>query len=473
MQDNKILSVTGWQLTTQQYIEIEAEYFADCSGDSVLAPLTGAEYRVGREAEKEFGEDIAPKVQDTRTMGMSCMIQARQENTPSTFIAPSFARKITKEDLVHRMPNLQELSENFWYLELGGEQDSIHDTENIRHELLSLAYGVWDYLKNDAEQREKNANWRLDWMGILPGKRESRRYVGDYIMTQNHVRSEGKFEDLVAYGGWSMDDHHPKGFNTKEKPTIFHPAPSPFGIPYRCLYSKNIQNLFFAGRNISVTHAAMSATRVMGTCAIIGQAMGTAVSIAHKNHISPRKVYEDKIQELRESLMEDDCYLPFTKRTVPPLTQNATLVCDAPHKENLRNGFDRPIQKEENYCALDKNQSAYYSFSNMEQVSFVRLVFDSDLNRTHTKGSPDAYLRNMLANRPLSFRETGVPNTMVKAFKVEVLCKDDEWKTLFETHNNYQRLKKIDISMQVKGVKLTVLETWGTEKCNVFSFDVY
>ena len=234
------------------------------------------------------------------------MIQAREESRPSEFIPPSWAYHYTRDDLPHRLPDMSNPSENFWYLELGGEMDAIADTEILRDELLKTAYGLWDYVKNAPENREKNKNWRLDWMGILPGKRESRRYLGDYILTQNDVRAGGRFPDLVAYGGWSMDDHHPGGFLTREQPTIYHPAPSPYGIPYRCLYSRNVENLMFAGRNISVTHTAMSSTRVMATCGAIGQAVGTAASIALRDEISPRGVYETRIE---------DCLL-YTSRCV-------------------------------------------------------------------------------------------------------------------------------------------------------------
>jgi len=135
-------------------------------------------------------------------------------------------------------------------------------------------------------------------VGFLPGKRESRRYEGDVIVTQNDVRAGGHFDDLVAYGGWTMDDHHPGGIAWKGEPNIFHPAPSPFGIPYRALYSRNVTNLFCAGRNISVTHAALSATRVMATCATMGQAAGTAAAIAIREGKLPRDVARDHIEEL-------------------------------------------------------------------------------------------------------------------------------------------------------------------------------
>lgn len=165
--------------------------FADCSGDSILAPLSGAEYRWGRESRNEFGESIAPEQADKKTMGLSCLIQARETDKKHTFIAPSWARKFTKEDLPYRLPDMNDPEENFWYMELGGEGDTIHDTEKLRDELISIAYGIWDFVKNSGEYDADN--WELEFVGFLPGKRESRRYVGDYIMNQNDVRDGGSF----------------------------------------------------------------------------------------------------------------------------------------------------------------------------------------------------------------------------------------------------------------------------------------
>ena len=286
-----IASVSGYQTTTQTFHEVKADYFADCSGDSVLAPLTGAEYRHGREARSEFNESIEPEQADTHTMGNSCLIQARQLRKKVKFTPPPWAKKFRCEADIppSRNTKLKGL-ENFWWMETGGLGNTIRDTEENRRDLLELAFGIWDYIKNYSPEAEENAYWELDWVGFLPGKRESRRYVGDYIMNQNDVSASGKFEDTIAYGGWTMDDHNPAGFYTQESPTIFHPAPFPYGIPYRSIYSKNIPNLFFAGRNISVSHAALSSTRVMATCATLGQACGTAASIAIKEKISPRDV---------------------------------------------------------------------------------------------------------------------------------------------------------------------------------------
>ena len=471
MDGNRIVSVTGWQLTTQSFHTVRAAIFADCSGDSVLAPLTGADFRIGREARAEFGEDIGPEEADLKTMGMSCIMQAREETFPSEFIPPEWAYHYTREDLLpHRVPRLEYISENFWYLELGGNQDSIADTETLRDELLKTAYGVWDFVKNAPENKEKYVNWRLDWMGILPGKRESRRYLGDHIMTQNDICAEGRFDDLVAYGGWPMDDHDPMGFLTKGYPNVNYPAPSPYGIPYRSLYSRNIENLMFAGRNISVTHAAMSSTRVMATCGTIGQAMGTAAAIAIRDGLTPRGVYEQRIDELKQTLMEDDCYLPFNRRAVPALTGEATLVCSAPDRENLRNGYDRPIGEDDNGCLIPLGEAVTYEFGRTAHVGRVRLILDSDLNR-ETLPENSWYL-NMLNNRPLSFQNTPVPVTMLKGYRLEGVTPDRETVVLYETANNYQRLNFIDIDRPLTALSLIPLSTWGKEACHLFSFDV-
>ena len=289
MDGMRITSVKGWQLTTQTWHVVEADLFADCSGDSILAPLSAADFRIGREARNEFGEDFGPDEDDLKTMGMSCLIQARETDSPKKFIPPAWANKyLTDSDMPNRGHGYRGLS-NFWWIELGGEDDSIRDTEVIRDRLLAVAFGVWDHIKNHGDH--KADNWVLDWVGFLPGKRESRRYLGDHILTQQEIKAEGRFDDMVAYGGWPMDDHDPAGMNGTGRPNTNYPAPSPYGIPYRSLYSRNVENLFFAGRNISVTHAALSSTRVMATCATVGQAVGVAAAIAAANGLTPRGVY--------------------------------------------------------------------------------------------------------------------------------------------------------------------------------------
>lgn len=473
MDGTRIVSVTGWQMTTQQFHTVEAKLFADCSGDSVLAPLTGADYKVGREAEKEFGESIGRDIEeaDRKTMGMSCMIQAREESRPSEFIAPKWAEHFTAEDLPHRIPDLTNPCENYWYLELGGDGDSIKDSEKKRDELLAIAYGLWDFVKNDPSQKEKNKYWRLDWVGILPGKRESRRYVGDYMLTQNDVQAGGIFEDTVAYGGWSMDDHDPRGFRNTDRPNVNYPAPSPYGIPYRCLYSKKIENLFFAGRNISVTHWALSSTRVMATCALVGQAAGTAAYLAVKYGTSPRGVYEKHLAELKNTLMDDDCYLPHNRRPVSEVCRNAVITGCA-DAENLRNGLDRPIGENDNGCFVPKGAVIEYRFAAPAPIKSVRIVWDSDLNRTLTvKPGSVPLKRGMLCNRPLNMADFPVPGTLTRAYRVEGVTEDGETKVLLQTESNHQRLNKIPVNGTYTALRLIPAETWGSDEVHLFSFD--
>lgn len=470
MDGNVIKKVTGWQTTTQLWHTVEADYFADCSGDSILAPLSGAEYRMGREARGEFGESIAPETADKKTMGMSCLIQARETDRPHKYIAPSWARKFTKEDLPYRIPDLKDPEENFWYMELGGEQDTIGDTEEIRDELIKVAYGIWDYVKNSGEYDADN--WELEFVGYLPGKRESRRYVGDHIMTQNDVSSEGRFDDIVAYGGWTMDDHHPGGINTKEKPNIFHPAPSPFGIPYRCLYSVNIENLWFAGRNISVTHTAMSATRVMATCALLGQAVGTAASIAVKNKITPRGVYREHIHELKQTLMDDDCWLPFNRMEMSELTKSAEISSTGENAYKLLNGIERQRGDEDNCWRGKPGDTITFKFDGENVINEVRFVFNSDLNRETTGAGRFRREKMNSCNVHKDSPALNVPKTLVKSLKVELIDEAGISREISGIEDNHQRLVKLKIGEKAHGIRFTLLSTNGNEKAEIYSIDI-
>lgn len=467
MDGNRIKSVKGWQLTTQQFHEVEADIFADCSGDSVLAPLSGAEFRWGREARSEFNEDIAPEQADGRTMGLSCMLQGREYTEPRSYIPPAWAEKFTAEKLYCRKPNMKSRGENFWYIELGGMGNTIADSEKLRDELQQVAFGMWDYVKNSGEC-EGTENWDLDWVGMIPGKRESRRYVGDYILNQNDIRSEGRFDDLVAYGGWTMDDHHPEGLRYAGAPNIHHPAPSPYGIPYRSLYSKNIENLMFAGRNISATHTGMSSTRVMATCGTMGQAVGTAAAIAVKNDTTPRGVYEKHMQELKQTLMNDDCYLPFNTKEINELTKAAKVATDGSNADALFNGVERDMGETDNGWRGKKGGFVEFTYDAPQKIQNARIIFDSFLNRKHVGN----YHHNMDANVHLNREPIVPPYTLVKEFDVSYQTKDGKWVTK-TVENNYQRMVKLPIDAEATAVKFTFKETWGAEDCHVFAIELF
>ena len=470
-ENGKLFEVVGWQTTTQSYHTVKATYFADCSGDSILAPLTGAEFRIGREGRSEFNESIAPEVSDKKTMGLTCLITARETERKVKYTAPEWAYKYTKEDLApYRIPDMSSPMENYWYMELGGEYDSIADTEMLRDKLLRVAYGIWDYVKNSGNYEADY--WSLEFVGFLPGKRESRRYIGDHILTQNEVRDEGKFEDTVAFGGWSMDDHHPAGIATKEKPTIFHPAPQQYGIPYRCLYSKNIENLFVAGRNISATHAAMSSTRVMATCALLGQAIGTAASIAVKYGVSPRGVYEKHIDELKSTLMEDDCYLPRNVHLPSALTLSAKLSSSGKYAEKLINGHARPIGDEENAWEGKLGDFIELDFGEAKQIDTVRLTLDADLNRQTIGSNGYCDRKCTVANVTRDMPFVHLPKTLIKTVRAEILTDDGSWGLADEVTGIKRRLVYLKIGKKARAVRIIPTESYGNEDVKIFTLDV-
>lgn len=467
--DGKIVSVTGWQTTTQTFHTVRAALFADCSGDSILAPLTGAEWRMGRESCDEFGEDIAPKESDARTMGSSCLIQVRETAQPTTYTPPAWAYHFKKEDFENKInfSTPQKWSNcNFWWMELGGLVDTIADAETLRDELIRTVYGVWDFVKNGGVCDA--ANWEIEWIGFLPGKRESRRYVGDYLLNQNDVRAEGRFDDLIAYGGWTMDDHNPGGFLTTEPPTIWHPAPSPYGIPYRCLYSKNIENLMFAGRNISATHTALSSTRVMATCAIMGQALGTAAAIALRDGLTPRGVYESRIAELKQTLIADDCYLPWNRRETTPLMAAARIE-GAGDVSLLTDGVERPVDGQDHAYVCAPGEAITVTLPEKQTVGSLRLITDSDLNRETFPEGIEHNFRTypMKCHVRLGAVDVCVPKTILRAFDVYA-----DGELIYSEENNYQRLVRVPIGRAVREVRLVPRGTWGCPDVRLYALEL-
>lgn len=471
---NHITSVRAWQGTSETWITVSAPLFADCSGDGILAPLSGADFRIGREARSEFNESIAPEISDKKTMGMSCLFQAREHDSPQTFIPFPWAYSYDGDDvswLEGRGVNI--MHTNFWWMEVGGEADSIHDTENCREELLKIAFGVWDYLKNHAADKDKYANFSLDWQSFLPGKRESRRYYGDVILNQNDVEAEGRFEDIVAYGGWSMDDHFPAGFYHHGHGTIYHPAPSPFGIPYRSLYSRNIDNLFCAGRCHSATHSAMSSTRVMATTSLMGQAVGTAAALAVRHSLSPRGVYEQKLGDLQQNLMDDDCWIPWHSRRISDISRHAKLTAPGFSPEALRNGLDRPIDDCDNGWTGALGDPVEYRFESEVDLSEARFVFDSDLNRTDpSRNQGQSRLLNLRYYRGLHDLPFAPPTTLVRNFRLETLGADGKWQSVIHCHDNFQRLVRVPLHTRTKGIRFIPETTWGSESVHLFAFEV-
>ncbi len=451
-----IRSIKAWHLTRQCWIEVEADVFSDCSGDSVLS-ICGAEMRAGRESRQEFNECHAQIEADNKTMGNSILIQLREVSEHKPFVPPKWAIKFNEKDLENR--GLYPKG-NFWWLEIGGLMDTIDDADKIRDENLAIAYGAWDLIKNHPDGR--GHGWELEWIGALPGKRENLRYVGDVVITQNDIESEGRhFDDIVCHGGWPMDDHHPDAIKHRGAPTVFHPAPSPYGIPFRSLYSKDMDNLFCAGRNISATHMAMSSTRVMGTTSVMGQAVGTAAHLAIKYNLSARSIYQEKIDVLKKLLQDDDQYLPFTKRPCLAATMNVSLE-GHPNADLLFNGFDRDLGGKEQGVWLNDGQVITMKFPKPTFIEQLRMVFDSDFK--HVKRMPCSF--------PKKGNGVEMPAVLIKKAIVEILDEHGKWHLTDSIEDNHLRLIKSTVQKRIKALRLHALESWGGKGSRLFSLDV-
>ncbi len=468
--DISILSVTGYQMTTQLFYEVTAKFFCDSSGDSILAPLCGAKFNIGREARQDFHEDTDRTETDNYTMGMSCLLQGRETTTNISYIPPNFSKTLTKDDFENRTPDLYDETENFWYLELGGDRNTIEDTEEIRDDLLSLAAGTWDYIKNSGDFDSEK--WDLDFLGFLPGKRESRRLCGEYTISQKDICSGASFDDEVAYGGWPIDDHFPGGFYHKGTPNTDFPTSSPYSIPYRALYSKNIDNLFFAGRNISMTHIAMSSLRVMATCGLMGEAVGKAASIACKKNLTPHDVYLSELSALQELLMNEDCFLPSKTRPISYLCKNAKLNIE---NDIVRNGQDRAhdiYNTTEETCSYfaKNNEEITYCFKETK-ISSIHLVFCSDLNRHTLPGGWCEQTHTTRANQLLTSPQMHMPKTLCRNFKL--MGEHNGIRTeLLSVTDNRKRSYHLDINQNFDKLILIPESNWGnTETTAVISFD--
>lgn len=321
--DATIERIRCFNLSNETGYDITAERFVDATGDGTIAYLSGAEYRFGREAKAEFGEDLAPDEADDLVMGSSLLFHAEDAGGPVPFTPPSWAPVYeTNEDLMHRPHD--DIVAGYWWIEVGNPPyHTIEDNEAIRHELLSHLLGVWDHVKNKDEHGAENLH--IDFIGAVPGKRESRRIIGDYIMREQDIRFDSCFEDAVAYGGWFCDLHAMGGIlNIADIPEpsfnsnlseVDRRQMYTYSIPFRSLYSKDIDNLLMAGRNISATHVALGSTRLMATCAVIGQAVGTAAALSIRKGMTLRELGKSSIPELQQQLLKDDCYIPSIVNT--------------------------------------------------------------------------------------------------------------------------------------------------------------
>ena len=310
-EDTIIKSVNAFCSQNSTTYILEAPLFCDASGDGIVAFQAGASFRMGAESPDEFDEGFAPNIEDYgNLLGHSLYFYTKDLGKPVNYTAPSFAINNAAELPRIRNYQLGDHGCKLWWVEYGGRLDTIHQSEDIKFELWKVIYGIWDYVKNSGKYPEAE-NLTLEWVGTIPGKRESRRFEGDFMLSQKDIVEQRDYYDRVAFGGWAMDLHPADGIYSKHNSCTQWHGKGVYSIPYRSYYSKDIDNLFLAGRIISASHVAFGSSRVMLTCAHGAQVIGKAASICFKNNWNPRNLAdEDKITLLQLALNKDGQSIP-------------------------------------------------------------------------------------------------------------------------------------------------------------------
>ncbi len=325
---DSIKAIKGYCSQNQTEYTFAAQLFCDASGDGIIAFLSGASFRMGAEARDEFDEKFAPSKEYGELLGHSLYFYSKDTGRPVQYIPPSFALTDIATIPRYKTFNLQEQGCKLWWIEYGGRLDTVKETETIKWELWRIVYGVWNYIKNSGNFPEA-ANYTLEWVGTIPGKRESRRFCGDYMLIQQDIVEQRPHHDAVSFGGWSIDLHPADGvFSELPGCNQWH-SKGVFSIPYRCMYSRDITNLFLTGRIISASHVAFGSTRVMGTSASNAQAVAMAAAIATERRVSPREV-TGHIHELQQRLLRAGQFIPgLQKEDASELVQTATVTASS------------------------------------------------------------------------------------------------------------------------------------------------
>ncbi len=490
-EDRMVKSIECYQMTTERRLILSAKLFADCTGNGTLCAYAGANFFTGSEGKNTYNEPHAPEDSNNDRMGNTLLFKASNVGHPVKFIPPVEVMHFTEEQLKYRkhtsfMPKevLENASESvirttydgycqdygYWWIEIqGNDGDIISEYENIRDQLVSAVYGVWNHIKNDGDHGADN--YELVWVGMLPGVRESRRIETDYILNENDILNNHRFEDVVAYGGWNIDNHTPGGLFAYDKvASTIYPFEGSYDIPYRSYCVRAFDNLYVGGRCLGASKLAMASSRVMGTCAVGGQAIGTAAALCIKQNVGIRDI---NIKELQQTLLCDDCYLPNIKNTDEvDLARKATITASSQKEnyppENVISGITRRIDGESNewrsYGVSANGEWISVKFDKSETISLVQVVFDSNF---------DLEKKITLSSRRQSQQEAGVPKELVRDYDIE-LYQNGKEVLKKEIRGNHQRLCRIDFTKTVcDEIRIVVYKTNGTPDARIFEIRVY
>ena len=461
---------------TEHLYRIASKLYLDCTGDSRLALEAGATIRWGHEARAEFREPLAWDKPTRATLGSSVLFTGRDYGKPMPYTAPTWARKVDAKNL--RFRPISSFEYGYWWIEWGGGVDTIRDNERIRFELLAIVTGVWDYIKNSGKFPQA-ANWAMDWVGMVSGKRESRRIEGDHILTQHDLMGlNGDFKDAVAIGGWGLDEHPPGGFDaTEQPPFVSTKLPEVYNIPLRSLFSKDRENLMMAGRNASCSHVAFTSTRVMATCAVMGQAVGTAAALCARHDLTPRQLVADstRLAELQQTLLRDDQTIKHLRNEDPfDLAKLATVTASNSHAtskpENVVDGFVRDMEGDMDHrwlAAKSPGEPAWVELTWPESkaIRHVQITFDTGFHRELTLTSSDAHNKKIVrAPQPETVRD----------YTLTARREDGSTVELARVTNNHQRLRRHDFGpVLARSLRLEVQATNGSEQARVYEIRCY
>lgn len=497
----RITAINCVQETTEMRLRLSADIFVDATGNGTLGYYAGAEYRTGSEPKSEFHEPHAPEQANHDRMGNTIMMLAKDLGHPVPFQKPAFAKHLTEKQLAKRIhcldmrdkidvsdsPDPEEYKRTsmissaasdygYWWCELMGDGDDIiPEFETIRDQLMAYAYGIWDHIKNNDEHvhDHHSENLALDWVGALPGMRESRRLEGDYMLTENDVLDHRIFEDAICYGGWCVDLHAPHGLLDEDRlPSDCSFYKGVYTIPYRSYYSRNIDNLMLAGRDISASRLAMASSRILGCCAIGGEAVGLAAARCIEHGVDPRGL-APYIPEVQQDILRDGGYLPGFKNEDPDdLARSASFTASS-HKpgcepEKVANGISRKMGDDMNGWVSeglgDGGETLTMSLKNPAALHELRFVFHSDFRYP---------IRVTMSPNRQAQQRPGVPAELVKDYTVELVRDGQTVKTIAVT-GNHQRLNVLDFDPTLcDTVRLRVLSTNGAPDVTVFEVRAY
>lgn len=315
--DDSIDYLVAYNPVNETKYHINGRYFADCSGDGIVSYLAGVPFRMGSEDKDVYGEGFSPDKQVYgELLGHTILFYMKDTGERVEYFPPEFALK-DAEKHISKIHNNEYFSIHhhgckYWWIEYGGRLDTIHDSEEIKRELWKVVYGIWDYIKNSGKFPEMET-YTLEWVGTLPGKRESRRMLGLYTLTQQDIIEQHTHYDAVSYGGWAIDLHPSDGVYADGRACNQWHSRGVYQIPYRCYLGDHVKNLMFGGRIISSSHVANGSTRVMCTSASGGQAIGMALALCARNNRMPADyVAPQLIGELQQALVEAGQYIPMT-----------------------------------------------------------------------------------------------------------------------------------------------------------------